>query len=162
MKRADDLERLIALRRIRLDRAAAALAERNAACEAARDRVTEAAARAAANGELRRAREDKLLDRLATRPLTVNEIGRAQDGLATIEAEADALDRAEQAARRALEAETERRREAARERLRLERQRDKLMTLHAGRAAAASRRAELVAELEAEDQARVRAARKGA
>lgn len=161
MRRGDDLERLIALRKVRLDRAAAALAERNAACDAARGRVAEAAAQAAENGGRRRAREDALLGRLAMRPLTVREIGSAQDALETLEAEADALDRAEQEARRALDAEKERRHEAAQERLRLERERDKLASLAAGRAALAGRRAELAAELEAEEQTRVQGTRRG-
>ncbi|MFC3691169.1 type III secretion system stalk subunit SctO [Chenggangzhangella methanolivorans] len=151
MRRDDDLSRLIALRKVRLDRAVAAAAERQAACEAARARLDAASAEAARQGERRIAREDALLERLAMRPLTSGEIGRARDALAHLEQEGAELDHAEQEARRSLAHETERRAEAARERLRFERERDKLLTLARERSGAALRRAELLAELDADD-----------
>jgi hypothetical protein len=159
MKRPDDLERLIALRRLRLDRAAIALAEATTACETARGKVAEAGQAAAANGERRLKREEALIGRLAMRPLTLTEIGRARDALETMEQEAQDIDRAEQEARRAFDAELERRREASAHRLRLERERDKLTSLAGERSAKAARRADLFAELDAEELYRPGAAR---
>ena len=156
MTQADDLQRLIRLRSLRLDRAARALADQSAEIAAAEGRLSAATAAAVANADRRLAREEELFDRLAMRPLTPGEIGRAHDALDGLERRSEALDAAEQDAVRALEAERGRRRELAAERLRLERARDKLSSIAGARGREASVRRELTAELEAEDSAGLR------
>lgn len=154
MRRKGDLERLTELRTLRLDRAVLALAEQSAAIAAADARLAAATAAAVANADRREAREGQLFDRLAMRPLTTHEIGRAHDALTSLEREADALDSAEQEAVRALEDERERRRDLAAERLRLQRARDKLEAVALARAVAERGRAELMAELDADGDGR--------
>jgi hypothetical protein len=157
VSRPDDLDRLIRLRGLRLDRAARALAEQSAAIASAEERLKAATAAAAANADRRSAREGELFERLTMRPLTPHEIGRAHDALDGLERQSHALDAAEQDAVRALEAERSRRQELAVESLKLERERDKLRAVSAARAGAARRRAELAAELDMEGEARPRA-----
>jgi hypothetical protein len=155
VRRPDDLERLIRLRGVRLDRAARALAEQGAAVASAEAQLQDATSAAVANADRRAGRENALFERLAMRPLGPDEIGRAHDQLDELERRSQALDAAEQEALRALDAERGRRAECVAERLRLERERDKLQAVARNRLATACRQAELLAELDADGEPRL-------
>ncbi len=79
MKQADDIARLVALRRLREERARTAMAVEAARLEEKRRVLAEAEAAIEAHDAETDERERKFLEAMNIRPLSESELGRAQD-----------------------------------------------------------------------------------
>jgi len=154
MTKAKDLDRLLALRESRLQRAEGALATQHARCETARSQAEAAAARILAHRDHQDEDERALLDGLVGRTVTLGDIERVRTAFALLEEQAADLERARQEAERAKRAAFELKQVMALDRHRRRREHERMSQLVLRMARATRHKAELYDEVEQEDGAR--------
>lgn len=152
MKRHDNLQKLLALRHARLQRAQGALARQHGECESARERVSAATARVLEHRDRQQERERVLLGELLASKVTVNAIERVRATFAVLDEQRDDLERAARQANQAMRAAQELKQTLAADRDHRQREQDKMSSLAAHAAPAAHRRRELYAEIEQEER----------
>ena len=155
MKRPDlqkrDLQKLLALRHARLQRAQGALARQHGECESAREKVSAATARVLEHRDYQQEREGALLGELLASKATVNAIERVRASLAVLDEQQDNLERSAQQADQTMRAALDLKQTLAADRDRRQREQDKILSLAAQSLPAARRRNELFAEVEQEE-----------
>jgi hypothetical protein len=152
MTRPNSLQKLLALRHARLQRAEGALARQHAQCEAARGAVEAATASVLAHRDWQQDHERALLDDLLERTVTSRHIERLRAAFAQFDEHAASLERAEREADQAMRAAFELKHYLAVERRHRRREGDKMTALVAHARSAARRREELHAEAEQEER----------
>jgi Type III secretion protein YscO len=154
MRRTTSLQKLLALREARSQRAETALARQHSRCEAARADVDAATTRVVAHRTWQQERERELLKELLGRPATVNHIERVRAAFAAIDAQSESLEHAEQAAGQTMRTALELKQALLLDRNQRRREQDKMSSLVARGRSAALRRRELFTEVEQEERVR--------
>lgn len=147
-----DLQKLLALRNARLQRALGALARQHGECEAAREKVSAAATRVVEHRDYQQERERVLLGELLVCNVTVNAIERVRATLTVLDEQQDNLERAARQADQTMRAALDLKQTLAAARDRRQREQDKIVSLAARSLPAESRRRELYAEIEQEER----------
>lgn len=154
MKQPDNLQKLLALRQARLQRAQGALARQHGECEAAREQVSAATARVLEHRDWQQERERVLLGELLASKVTVKAIERVRATFAVLDEQKEDLERAARQADQTMRAALELKQTLAADRDRRQREQDKMSSLAAYALPAARRRTELYAEVEQEERLR--------
>jgi len=152
LKRPGDLQKLLVLRRARLQRAQGALARQNCECEAAREKVFAATARVLEHRDWQQERERVLLGELLASKATVNAIERVRATFAVLDEQQADLERDARQADQTMRAALELKQVFTTDRDRRRREQDKMSSLAAQALPAARRRRELYAEVEQEER----------
>jgi len=155
-RRPDSLQRLLALRQARLQRAEDALTRQHGRCAAAQAALAAQTARILVHRDMQRQREHSLLDELRARPVTISHIERIRATFAQLDQQAADLERAEQDVDQAMRAAFEFKQARVVDRNRRRREEDKMTGIVAHAHRAARRREELHAEAEQDELARAR------
>jgi len=151
MRRLDNLQKLLALRHARLQRAQGALARQHSECEAAQAKVNAAATRVLEHRDWQQERERVLLGELFACKATVNAIERVRTAFAVLDEQQADLERTAREADRTMRTAFEVKQALAADRDRRRREQDKMSSLAAHALPAARRRTELYAEVEQEE-----------
>lgn len=154
MKRPDTLQKLLLLRRARLQRAQGALARQHGECEAAREKVSLATAQVVEHRDWQQERERVLLGELVGCKATVNAIERVRATFAVLDEQQDNFERAARQADQTMQAALDLKQTLAVDRDRRRREQDKIVSLAAHSLPAVRRRTELLAEVEQEERLR--------
>lgn len=152
MKRPDHLQKLLVLRRARLQRAQGALVRQHGECEAAREKVSLATARVLQHRDWQQERERELLGELLARKVTISAIERVRATLAVLDEQQEDLERAARQADQTMRAALDLKQTLAADRDRRRREEDKILSLAAHSLPAVRRRTELYAEVEQEER----------
>jgi len=147
-----DLQKLLALRTARLQRAQGALARQHGECEAAREKVSAATTRVLEHRDYQQERERELLGELLASRATVNAIERVRASLTVLDEQQDNLERTAQQADQTMRAALDLKQTLAADRDHRRREQDKIVSLAAQSLPAARRRSELYAEVEQEER----------
>lgn len=151
MIRQNDLQKLLALRKMRSQRAERALAQQHAQCELEGAKVAAATARVVAHRDWQQERERALLDGLVGRAVSINDIERVRIAFTMLEEQGETLEQRERQAEKELRAALERKHALAIDRNRRRREQEKMSGLASHLGNAVRRRAELYAEIDQED-----------
>jgi hypothetical protein len=154
MTRTNGLQKLLALREARLQRAHDALSRQHIRCETARADVEAATAQIVAHRDWQQEHERTLLAELADRPATLNQIERLRAAFAVIDEQTETLERAERDASQAMRNAFELKAALIVEHNRRRHEQTKMASLVARSRSATLRRRELFTEVEQEERVR--------
>jgi hypothetical protein len=152
MTRNDDLQKLLALRATRLQRAENELAHQHRLCEAAQAQAAAATARVLSHRRRQENKERALLEGLIGRPVTVKDIERVRTAFAILEQQSLDFERSERDAGVAVRAANEAKAGMMLDRNRRRREKEKMLDIVAQLARAADRTGELRLEVDQEER----------